>query len=57
MLLKLLIIVTIFVALVYAQLDDEETWRDMMHVFPHMKDRLQRTTTESIDTIEYPDNL
>ena len=57
MLLKLLIIITIFVAFVYTQVDDAERWRDMMHVFPHMKDRLQRTTTESMEAMEYTDNM
>jgi len=54
MLLKFLLIATIFITLVYTQLheDDRMSLMDRMRNATHLMDRLQRTTTEGIGTDE-----
>lgn len=54
MLLKFLLIATIFITLVYTQLheDDRMSLMDRMRNATHLMDRLQRTTTEGIETDE-----
>jgi hypothetical protein len=59
MLLKFLIIATILVAFVYTQAEDSDRMKDMMLMMrnaTHLMDRLQRGTTEAIDTEEYYDD-